>query len=293
MVRDGRVIARGWTQPGGRPHAEAMALAAAGESARGATLFVTLEPCAHRSDRGPACADLVSQAGLARVVVGCADPDSRTAGAGLAHIRGSGAATELVENEACRESLAGYLSRSVLGRPRITLKLALSIDGCIALANGESQWITGAEARAHCHAERARADAILVGGGTLRADDPALTVRLPGLEHRSPERWLLSRGAAPAGWRALRSPKGVFGTAAQNLFIEGGAGAASAFLAGDLVDRLLIYRAPVLVGAGRAALGDIGLGRLAEAHGRWRLVDRRALGNDTLDVYQRTRSPQG
>lgn len=293
IVRDGTVLARGWTQAGGRPHAEAVALAAAGDHARGATLYVTLEPCAHRSHRGPACADLVAEAGLARVVVGCADPDPRTSGAGIATIRAARTAVELVESTACAESLAGYLTRATLGRPLVTLKLALSLDGCIAMANGESQWITGAEARAHVHALRARSDAILVGGGTFRADSPKLDVRLPGLESRSPERWLLTRGPAPEGWRVIHSPQAIHGSAAQSLFVEGGAGAASAFLAADLVDRLLIYRAPILIGDGRPALGEIGLGALAQAHGRWRLADRRSLGNDTLEVYERTRSSQG
>lgn len=286
IVKHGRVIARGWTQPGGRPHAEAIALAAASEAAKGATLYVTLEPCAHKSERGPACADLVSASGLARVVVGCMDPDPRTAGAGIARIREAGIASEYLPSTACGASLSGYLIRSRLGRPEITLKLALSLDGCIALASGESQWITGAEARAHTHTMRARADAILVGGGTLRADAPRLDVRLPGLAERSPQRWVLTRGEAPEGWRTLPSPDAVNGMAGvQYLFVEGGAHAATAFLAAGLVDRLLIYRAPVLLG-GRPALGDFGLSALSQAHGHWRMAERRQLGSDTLEVYE-------
>jgi len=286
VVRNGRVIARGWTQPGGRPHAEAVALAAAGDAVRGATLYVTLEPCAHRSERGPACAELVVGSGLVRVVVGCEDPDPRTAGAGIARIRDAGIACEVIASPECEQSLSGYLIRSRLGRPEVTLKLALSLDGCIALASGESQWITGPQARAHTHAMRARADAIVVGGGTLRADTPRLDVRLPGLAARSPERWVLTRGAVPEGWRALPSPEAI-GTmpGVQHLFVEGGAGAASAFLAAGLVDRLLIYRAPIVIGGGRPAIGDIGLTLLAEAHGQWRLAERRQLGTDTLEVY--------
>ena len=291
LVKDGRVIGRGWTQPGGRPHAEAMALNAAGEAARGATLHVSLEPCAHASPRGPACADLVAAAGLARVVVGCHDPDPRTAGEGIARIRASGTAVALVESRACAESLAGYLARVRLGRPHVTLKLALSLDGCIALANGQSQWLTGAESRAHVHAERARADAILVGGGTLRADAPRLDVRLPGLESRSPARWVLTRSAAPEGWQALAAPEGIAAMAsAQYLYVEGGAQTAAAFLKADLVDRLMIYRAPILVGGGLPGLGDLGLASLAEAHGRWRACDSRGLGKDRLEVYERCRS---
>lgn len=290
-MREGRVVSRGWTQPGGRPHAEAVALAAAGEAARGATLFVTLEPCAHRSERGPACADLTAAAGLARVVIGCRDPDPRTAGQGLARLRAARIAVDLADSTACAASLAGYLTRAALGRPHVTLKLALSLDGCIALAGGELQWITGPAARAHTHAMRARADAILVGGGTLRADNPRLDVRLPGLAGRSPARWVLTRGAAPAGWTALPSPAAI-GTMAdiQYLFVEGGAQTAAAFLAADLVDRLLVYRAPIVIGGGRPGVSDIGLATLVEAHGRWSLADRRPLGSDTLEVYQRTRT---
>lgn len=285
IVRHGIVVARGWTQAGGRPHAEAVALADAGDAARGATLYVTLEPCAHPSIRGPACADLVSASGLARVVVGCLDPDPRTSGAGIARIRKAGIAVDVLASEPCMRSLAGYLATKRLGRPEITLKLALSLDGCIALASGESQWITGAAARAHTHAMRARADAILVGGGTFRADLPRLDVRLPGLEQRSPQRWVLTHGTAPEGWHALPSPEAVAKMdGVLHLFVEGGAKAATAFLAAGLVDRLLIYRAPVLLG-GRPALGDFGLAGLAQAHGKWRLAERRVLGSDTLEVY--------
>lgn len=287
LVRNGKVVARGWTQPGGRPHAEATALAAAGEAARGATLYVTLEPCAHESQRGPACADLVSASGLARVVVGCGDPDPRTAGEGITRIRTAGIICDLVPSSACARSLSGYLIRARLGRPEVTLKLAVSLDGCIAMANGESQWITGDAARAHTHAMRARSDAILVGGGTLRADAPRLDVRLPGLAERSPERWVLTRAKVPEGWRSLSSPEAIGEmNHIQYLFVEGGAGAASSFLNADKVDRLLIYRAPILLGAGRPAIGDIGLGTLAEAHGRWELNERRQLGSDTLEVYE-------
>jgi diaminohydroxyphosphoribosylaminopyrimidine deaminase/5-amino-6-(5-phosphoribosylamino)uracil reductase len=256
--------------------------------AKGATLYVTLEPCAHRTGRGAACADSVIAAQPTRVVIGCHDPDPRTARQGIARLREAGIVTELVDLPACQASLAGYLAVRQLGRPHITLKLATSLDGCIARADGESRWITGEAARAHCHVERARADAILVGGGTLRADNPRLDVRLPGLEQRSPERWILTRGAAPEDWHTLPTPEAVREMAGiQYLFVEGGAGAASAFLAADLVDRLLLYRAPILIGCGQPAIGDIGLTSLADAHGRWRMSDRRQLGSDTLEVYER------
>jgi diaminohydroxyphosphoribosylaminopyrimidine deaminase/5-amino-6-(5-phosphoribosylamino)uracil reductase len=289
VVKDGRVVGRGWTQPGGRPHAEAVALAAAGKAARDATLYVTLEPCAHASERGPACADLVAAAGLARVVVGCKDPDPRTAGEGFSRIQSKGTEVALHNTPEVEASLAGYLTQRIKSRPHVTLKLATSLDGCIATARGESQWITGAPARAHTHAMRARADAILVGGGTLRADAPQLDVRLPGLEERSPERWVLTRGDAPEGWRVLASPQALGSMAGvQYLFVEGGAQTAAAFLAADLVDRLLLYRAPIVIGGGLPAIGDIGLAALAEAHGRWSLADRRQLGKDMLEVYERS-----
>ncbi len=292
IVRNGIVTGRGWTQPGGRPHAETIALADAASGANGATLFVTLEPCAHPSIRGPCCADLIARSGLERVVIGCGDPDPRTAGQGIARIASAGIAAELQPNAACRASLAGYLKRHAASRPHVTLKLAMSLDGGIALADGTSQWITGEPARAHGHALRAASDAILVGGGTLRADAPRLDVRLPGLEERSPEPWVLTHGPAPQGWNALHSPQAI--TTAmpdvQYLMVEGGAGAAAAFLGADLVDRLVLYRAPILIGGGRAALVDIGLTDLSAAHGRWQNTDRRQLGNDTLEVYERTTS---
>ncbi len=230
--------------------------------------------------------------GLARVVAGCGDPDPRTAGKGLARIRAAGIACDLALSPEAEASLSGYLMLRRQGRPEVTLKLATSLDGCIALADGTSQWITGAAARAHGHALRAKADAILVGGGTLRADAPRLDVRLPGLEQRSPQRWVLSNGDAPEGWQRLASPDSIRGMAdVQYLFIEGGAGAAASFLKAGLVDRLLIYRAPIVIGAGQPCIGDIGLASLDDAHGQWRMSDRRQLGSDTLEVYQR-QAPQ-
>jgi diaminohydroxyphosphoribosylaminopyrimidine deaminase/5-amino-6-(5-phosphoribosylamino)uracil reductase len=173
----------------------------------------------------------------------------------------------------------------------VTLKLALSLDGAIAMADGQSRWITGAVARAHGHAQRARADAILVGGGTLRADAPKLDVRLAGLEARSPARWVLSREAAPTGWQRLARPEDIAAMAGvQYLFVEGGAATAAAFLAADLVDRLLVYRAPIVIGSGRPGVADIGLDGLERAHGRWRVVETRRLGNDLLEAYERTRT---
>ena len=184
--------------------------------------------------------------------------------------------------------MRGFLTRQRLGRPAVTLKLATSLDGRIALASGESRWITGPQARAHTHLERARADAILVGRGTWLVDKPRLDVRLPGLEDRTPQRIMLTRGEAPEGWRTIANPADIAALEGINdVMIEGGAATAAAFLAADLVDRLLLYRAPILLGAGKAALGDFGLAALADAHGRWRLFDSRMLGSDRLDAYVR------
>ena len=292
-VHEGRVVARGWTAAGGRPHAEAAALAGlAPDVLAQATLYVTLEPCAHRSERGPACADLIAAAKPARVVVGQIDPDPRTAGQGIALLKAAGIAVTLLDDAASASSLAGFLTRHRYARPWVTLKLATSLDGCIALADGTSQWITGEAARAHVHARRARNDAILVGGGTWRADAPRLDVRLPGLEVRSPARVVLTRGAVPDGVTALASPEAIAGLAGvQYLYVEGGAAAAAAFIAADLVDELHLYTAPILIGGdGRRSLGAVGLTGLAEAHGRWRLHERRQLGSDSFAAYWRTRN---
>ncbi|MDZ7282349.1 bifunctional diaminohydroxyphosphoribosylaminopyrimidine deaminase/5-amino-6-(5-phosphoribosylamino)uracil reductase RibD [Sphingomonas sanguinis] len=288
IVRDGRVVGRGWTQVGGRPHAEAMALAEAGEAATGATAYVTLEPCAHVSIRGPACTDLLIAARVGRIVAAMGDPDPRTNGEGFARARAAGiTVTTGVREAEARAMIAGFLTRRAKGRPFVTLKLATSLDGRIARPDGESRWITGPQARAHTHLERSRHEAIIVGRGTLEADAPKLDVRLPGLEDRSPRRVLFSRTAEP-GWETIPSPAAIADLAGvDRLMVEGGAKTASAFLAADLVDRLILYRAPVLIGEGRAALGDIGLTRLAEAHGRWRLADSRMLGSDRLEVYER------
>lgn len=291
IVKDETVIGRGWTRPGGRPHAEAVALGEAGEAVRGATVYVTLEPCAHMSERGPACADLLAAAGPGRVVIAASDPDPRTDGRGARKLREAGIAVETgLQAEAAEASMAGFLSRVRRGRPFVTLKLAMSIDGMIALASGESRWITGEEARAHAHLERARSDMILVGRGTHEADDPRLDVRLPGLEDRTPRRALLTTGPPVPGWTRLSSPQAIHTLADVNdLLVEGGAETASSFLHGDLVDRLLVYRAPILIGDGKPGLGPLGLAALADAHGRWRLAETRQLGSDTLQVYERTR----
>ncbi|MEO6218265.1 MAG: bifunctional diaminohydroxyphosphoribosylaminopyrimidine deaminase/5-amino-6-(5-phosphoribosylamino)uracil reductase RibD [Sphingomonas sp.] len=347
IVNHGRVVGRGWTQPGGRPHAEAMALAEAGEKSRGATVHTTLEPCAHTSRRGPACDGLLVAAGVARVVIALIDPDPRTDGCGIARLRAGGIEVVTgIRSAEARRAMAGFLTRLGLGRPHVTLKLAMALDGAVAMADGTSRWITGPEARAHAHLERARHGAILVGRGTVEADDPALDVRLAGLEGRSPARWVLSNtlphsyhpresgGPSPgvsAGddgremgqhrvehaphvqgssggrsdpvlfrrddkkeeggdqWGVLTAPAGIVGLkGVDHLLVEGGAQTAAAFLADDLVDRLLLYRAPILIGGGRT-LPDIALADLAEAHDRWTFLDARQLGSDRLEVYERVR----
>lgn len=188
IVRDGAVIGRGFTQPGGRPHAETVALAQAGAAARGAAAYVSLEPCSHHG-KTPPCADALVEAGIARVVVACEDPDPRVSGAGLRRLRTAGIA---VETNVCAEEAwelnRGFFDRVLHGRPLVTLKVASTLDGRIATHGGESQWITGETARRLGHGLRARNDAIMVGINTALADDPELTCRLPGLEGRSPVR---------------------------------------------------------------------------------------------------------
>lgn len=286
IVRDNVVAGRGWTRPGGRPHAEAMALEQAGEAARGATLYVTLEPCAHRSARGPACAGLIAASALRRVCIGVSDPDPRTAGNGVAEIRAAGIVADIISSPEARCSLSGYLMQRRHGRPHVTLKLALSSDLRLARPAGASRWLTGEAARAHGHAWRAKMDAILVGGGTLRADDPRLDVRLPGIENRSPDRWVLTSGAAPEGWRALRSPQAVREMRdIQYLMVEGGAQTARAFLGAGLADRLMLYRAPVAAGGEAPVLSELAPQALAAD---WRLAGTLMLGSDRLDVYERS-----
>jgi diaminohydroxyphosphoribosylaminopyrimidine deaminase/5-amino-6-(5-phosphoribosylamino)uracil reductase len=289
IVNAGRVVGRGWTQPGGRPHAEAMALAQAGAAARGATVYTTLEPCVHESSRGPACTDSLIAAGVAQVVIALRDPDPRTDGRGIARLQDAGIAvtTDIRTAEAAR-SMAGFLTRRTHGRPVVTLKLATTLDGCIALADGTSRWITGPHARAHAHLERARHEAILVGRGTLDADSPTLDVRLAGLEDRSPLRVLLSSTDAP-GWTRIATPAAIADlNGIDHLLVEGGAQTAAAFLRADLVDRLLLYRAPILLG-GKPGLADLGLTTIDPAHGRWKLHDARMLGSDRIEVYERAR----
>lgn len=290
LVKDGRVVGRGWTQPGGRPHAEAQALAEAGAAARGATAYVTLEPCAHESPRGPTCADSLIAAGIARCVAAMEDPDERTAGKGLQRLKAAGieVSSGLLEAQA-RQELAGFVGRLAHGRAELTLKLALSLDGRLAMADGRSQWITGAPARHYAHQLRAEADLILVGGGTLRADAPRLDNRLPGSTAPSPVRAAITRGEVPEGFLRFHSIAELDAHAAagnlHRILCEGGGGLASSLLAAGRVDRLILLRAPILIGHG---IGLEGLmpRDLNETHGRWQLEERRALGADLLESYR-------
>jgi len=200
LVRDGRIVGRGWTQPGGRPHAETEAIRRAGKAAKGADAYVTLEPCSHVG-KTPPCAEAMIDAGIARAVIAIEDPDPRVSGKGTAWLRSAG--IEIVEGVCADEAAeinAGYQLRLMHGRPLFTLKIASSLDGRIATAAGDSRWITGAPAGATAHRLRADHDAVIVGISTAMADDPALTCRLPGLEARSPVRVVLdSTARLPAG----------------------------------------------------------------------------------------------
>ncbi len=194
LVRPGEgpeIISRGWTQPGGRPHAERVALEKAGDRAKGCTLYVTLEPCAHHG-RTPPCTDAIIKAGVARVVCCAADPDPRVFGKGIANLRAAGIEiTEGVLAADGRQLSLGHRLRVTQNRPLVQLKIAVGADGLIAKGDGGSVWVTGEDARAHGHLLRARADAVLVGRGTAAADNPALTCRLPGMASRSPLRIVL------------------------------------------------------------------------------------------------------
>jgi diaminohydroxyphosphoribosylaminopyrimidine deaminase/5-amino-6-(5-phosphoribosylamino)uracil reductase len=268
IIRDGRVAGRGWTADGGRPHAEAMALVEAGDRARGATAYVTLEPCVHESTRGPACADLLVEAGLARVVVALTDPDPRTAGLGLARLRAGGVAvTAGVLEEAAADELAGFAARVHGGRAELVLMLALSLDGRAADA------ALGPVARAWAGRCLARADLILDD----RADLPPAGTDGPGAI-----RAVVGKAAAPAG--ALSFPTMVAlewfakERGLNRLLCAGGAGLAGALLAEGRVDRLVLLRAPLWLGAGA---GFPGAGA-----GRWQLHERRPLGPDLLEIFR-------
>jgi diaminohydroxyphosphoribosylaminopyrimidine deaminase / 5-amino-6-(5-phosphoribosylamino)uracil reductase len=283
IVNDGRVVGRGWTQPGGRPHGETEALRRAREAARGAIAYVSLEPCCHWGQTPP-CVDALIAAGVRRVVVALEDPDPRVAGEGLRRLRAAGLDVEVgLYAEEAAEVNEGFLSRLRLGRPLVTFKLATSLDGRIAIASGESQWITGPPARERAHALRASHDAIMVGTGTVVADDPQLTCRLPGLGHRSPVRVVIDRHlrispAARIIADAHRVPTWVLTLRSAD------PGRRAAFLANGvtLIDVNDDGEGQVDLAAALGALGERGItrllveggARLAAAFFRARLVDR-------------------
>jgi diaminohydroxyphosphoribosylaminopyrimidine deaminase/5-amino-6-(5-phosphoribosylamino)uracil reductase len=194
IVKDGQIVGRGWTQPGGRPHAEIEALRRAGEMARGATLYVTLEPCSHHG-KSPPCADAVIASGIARVVSAMEDPNPEVAGRGHARLRSAGIAVDVgIEAAAARRDHAGHIRRVRDGLPHVMLKLAISADGKAAGAGRKRVAITGNAVRDRVHLMRARSDAIVIGIGTVLADDPVLTCRLPGMAKMSPTRVVLDAG---------------------------------------------------------------------------------------------------
>lgn len=300
LLRDGAVVGRGWTQPGGRPHAEVMALAQAGAAARGATAYVTLEPCAHHG-KTPPCAEALVRAGIARVVTALTDPDPRVAGRGHAILRAAGIdVTEGICEAEARAVQRGFLSRIQRGRPMLTLKLGASFDGRIATASGESQWITGAEARRHVHALRLGHDAVMVGGETARADRPGLNVRGFG-RVRQPVRIVVSSRPLPdlpdegpehgPLWQLAGRPEDVMAELGARgltrVLCEGGGVLAASLLRAGLVDQLIGYSAGVVLGGdGRAGIGALELGRLADAP-RFRLAETRRIGPDVLHRWLR------
>ena len=329
IVKDGNIVGRGWTQDGGRPHAETEALHRAGQSARGATAYVTLEPCAHHG-KTPPCAEALIAAGVSRVVSALEDPDPRVAGKGHAILRAANITVDVGTraNEA-RTVNAGFLSRITKDRPTVALKLATTLDGKIALSDGTSRWITGERARAHVHLLRAQFDAVMLGAGTAVADDPELTSRLPGMNagrmvrividtnarlsptsklantaHKQPV-WMLTapntKAPATLGAKAVEA---IHVPAAENgidlsaalkilaqrgltrIFVEGGATLAASLVKADLVDNLLWYRAPAIMGEGISALGSLSLGELASLP-RFRREETIRLGEDVLETYAR------
>ncbi len=287
----GQVVGEGWHQRAGGPHAEVAALTAAGSAAAGGTAVVTLEPCNHTGRTGPCVAALV-EAGVARVVIGVPDPTS-LAGGGAAALRSAGVDVEtgVLADEAAAGNVA-WLTAVRLGRPYLTWKYAATLDGRSAAVDGTSQWITSAEARADVHRLRGTVDAIVAGAGTVRADDPALTVRTAdgSLAERQPLRVIVEgAGTVPTGarvrdataptWIATAAEVGadpagrvhlgklmaaLYDRGCRSVLLEGGPTLAGAFVAAGLVDRVVGYLAPALLGAGPAALGDAGIGTIAD-----------------------------
>jgi diaminohydroxyphosphoribosylaminopyrimidine deaminase/5-amino-6-(5-phosphoribosylamino)uracil reductase len=280
----------GATAPPGGPHAEVTALAEAGEAARGATLYATLEPCAHQG-RTPPCVDAIIESGVARVVIGIEDPDGQVAGRGVAALRAAGIeVTEGVAADEVAEQLAPYVKHRSTGQPWVVLKMAASLDGRTAAPDGTSRWITGEVARRDVHRLRAHSDAVLVGAGTVRADDPELTVRLDGVaDGAQPLRVVLGKAPAGAKVHPALELEGDLGSVLDELgrrgvlqlLVEGGATVAHDFHAAGLVDRYVLYLAPVLFGGddARPLFAGPGAGTLEDVW-RGRLVSVEQLGAD-------------
>lgn len=306
LAADGTVLAEGWHRGAGTPHAEVDALSKlAPDAARGATAIVTLEPCNHTGRTGP-CAQALIDAGVARVVYALDDPGAESGG-GAERLRAAGIEVEAgVEEDAAQALLESWFTVQRLGRPHITVKWAQSLDGRAAADDGSSQWITGPEARADVHRRRAAADAIIVGTGTALSDDPALTARNgDALFASQPVPVVIGDRRIPAEAALRQHPKSplfypghdlaavvadlrVRGM--HSLFIEGGPTLASAFLAAGLVDRVLTYVAPVLLGGSRLALNDIGVASVSEA--RRLVVDEWVpLGDDLLAIARPIDTP--
>jgi diaminohydroxyphosphoribosylaminopyrimidine deaminase/5-amino-6-(5-phosphoribosylamino)uracil reductase len=260
VVRDGEVVGEGWYEYEGVRHAEVIALEQAGDAARGAILYVTLEPCSHQG-RTPPCADAVIAAGLSRVVVGARDPNPVVDGRGIERIRAAGVEVEVLDDLAARRQNEAWRVWKSLGRPFVTYKAAITLDGRVSVPG--RRWVSGEESRRRVHELRAASDAVAVGMGTVRADAPRLDAREVGAA-RQPRRLVFGRGPLPEGLalelrigsldeelRALAA-EGV-----QSLLLEGGPTLATAFLAAGLVDKLLLFVAPVLAGDGPRVLGDL------------------------------------
>ncbi len=278
LVRDGEVVGEGWHERTGGPHAELVALEKAGAQARGATLYVTMEPCAHHGTTPP-CADAVLAAGVAKVVAGCLDPNPE-AGGGLERLRAAGVEVELVDAFAARQQNEAWRTWIALGRPFVTYKVAVTMDGRVTLPG--SRWISGEESRRLVHELRAASDAVAVGMGTVRADNPRLDAR--GVDApRQPRRLAFGRGPLPEG-AELELVEGPLEEAlarlaaegVQSLLLEGGPKLAASFIAADLVDKLLLFVAPKLAGVGPGLVAElpepVSLSRLSV----------RAVGEDAL-----------
>jgi diaminohydroxyphosphoribosylaminopyrimidine deaminase/5-amino-6-(5-phosphoribosylamino)uracil reductase len=260
VVRDGDVVGEGWYEYDGVRHAEVIALEQAGEAARGATLYVTLEPCSHHG-RTPPCADAVVAAGVARAVVGARDPNPVVDGRGIERLREAGIEVELLDDLAARRQNEAWRVWKSLGRPFVTYKAALTLDGRVTVPG--RRWVSGEESRRHVHELRAASDAVAVGMGTVRADAPRLDAREVDAP-RQPRRLAFGRGPLPEG-SELELRTGpleeelhtLAAEGVQSLLLEGGPTLATAFLAAGLVDKLLLFVAPVLAGEGPHAFGDL------------------------------------